>query len=608
MEFDFINKIESCYLAVQDNPALLYYSHIPTAIVSVLMGVFIYFKNRNSLVSKTFLGISLAFSFWTFLDLIVWTNYANYYIMFAWALLGILSSLLFISAFYFFEVSTGSKDISFRKKFILGFLLLPVIIFTPTTLNLSGFDVPNCEALEGRYFTYYYYLLGFVIFVWILFSSIKKIKVATLDTKKQIFLLAFGINLFLLLFFTAGFLTSYLAEKGYVENYDLEQYGLFGMIVFLVFISYLILKYQTFDIKVIAAQFLIVAVWIGVFSQFFIVQERSNQILTGIILALVTYFGWMLFKSVKEEVETSKQLALSSRKLAGLNAKLEELDRAKSEFISIASHQLRTPLTSVKGFTSLILDNTFGKIPIAQKKAVEKIFVNNEKLCLLVEDMLNASRLEAGRLEYELEEVDVVSVVSATVEIIKLYAKSKGVKLIEKYPDEELHAIVDQRKISEIISNLIDNAIKYTPVPSGKGRGPQKSVTVGIEKFRREQKVGKAERTTTVNGHWVRVSVRDSGIGMNEKQLESIFEKFKEGTGDSQSKPVPKPARAQLQTDRQAQNGNGSNGSANMATGTGLGVYISRQMAQAMGGKLFAVSPGKGKGSTFILELPLVKK
>jgi signal transduction histidine kinase len=366
------------------------------------------------------------------------------------------------------------------------------------------------------------------------------------------------------------------------------------MPIFLGFLSYLILKHQAFDIKVIAAQFLVVTVWIAVFSQFFIVQERSNQILTAVTLALVTYFGWMLFKAVKEEVRTGQQLHLAGRKLAGLNAKLEELDRAKSEFISIASHQLRTPLTSVKGFTSLILDNTFGKIPIGQKKSVEKIFVNNEKLCLLVEDMLNASRLEAGRLEYELEEADLVSVVKSTVDIISLYAKSKKIKLIVNYPKEKaLYSIVDQRKVSEIISNLIDNAIKYTP----KG-----SVTVTLEKFKKATKVGKMKNTGTVNGHWARVSVTDTGIGMSEKQAEEIFEKFKEGSSDvknNKKEESLKPVK-----DDKTKNGNGNN----MTTGTGLGVYISRQMAQAMGGQLHATSPGKNKGSTFILELPLVKK
>jgi signal transduction histidine kinase len=331
-------------------------------------------------------------------------------------------------------------------------------------------------------------------------------------------------------------------------------------------------------------------------------QERSNQILTGITLVLVTYFGWMLFKAMSEEVKVSEELTLMSRKLAGINEKLKELDHAKSEFISIASHQLRTPLTSVKGFTSLILDNTIGRIAPKQRKAVEKIYVNNEKLVMLVEDMLNASRLEAGRLEYELEEFDVTAIVAGTVDALKLYTKSKNLYLKFKKPEEKLTALVDQRKVAEIVANLIDNATKYTQ----KG-----GVTVTVEKFQREQRIGKAENTSTTNGHWARVSVADTGIGMAEKELESIFEKFKSGMATEMSKPDDKSTRnSQPPADEPgADNGDiKADYSTQSAGGTGLGVYISRQMAQAMGGKLYAESPGKNKGSTFILELPLVKK
>jgi len=280
----------------------------------------------------------------------------------------------------------------------------------------------------------------------------------------------------------------------------------------------------------------------------------------------------------------------------------QELDHAKSEFISIASHQLRTPLTSVKGFTSLILDNTLGRIVPNQRKAVEKIYVNNEKLVMLVEDMLNASRLEADRLEYELEEFDVGPIVAGTVDTLKLYTKSKNLFLKFKKPIEKFIALVDQRKIAEIVSNLIDNAIKYTQ------RG---GITITVEKFQREQRIGKAENTSTTNGHWVRISVKDTGMGIAEKELESIFEKFKSGMASEMSKPDDKntPDSQAPPAGSEADNGNNkADYSAQSAGGTGLGVYISRQMAQAMGGKLYAESPGKGKGSTFILELPLVKK
>jgi len=589
------------FLIVSDTvPSLIYFSHLPAMITALLLGIFIFSKNRKLLLSKILLSISITFFLWVFFNLILWASNDSGINIFVWSFFGILYPLLYILSLYLFYVFVDKKDISFKMKVFLGTLILPLILLTPTKYNLSGFNLNDCGCtggFEGKYFTNYYYLVGLFIFFWILFVSIKRLRKSEGAVRKQVLLFTIGIEFFLFSFFFTGYLASYLIDIGVVKDFSIEQYGLFGMIVFLGFLSYLILKYEAFDVKVIAAQFLIVTVWIAVFSQFFIVQERSNQILTGLTLALVTYFGWMLFRAVKEEVETGRQLSLAGRKLAGLNAKLEELDRAKSEFISIASHQLRTPLTSVKGFTSLILDNTFGKIPVGQKRSVEKIFVNNEKLCLLVEDMLNASRLEAGRLEYELEQANLIDVVKSTVDIISLYAKSKKIKLVANYPREiVLRAIIDQRKVAEIVSNLIDNAIKYTP----KG-----SVTVTLEKFRKARRVGKMDGTNKISVNWARVSVTDTGIGMSEKQTEEIFEKFKEGSSSEVANNKNEDSSKPAQGDK-AKNGNGNNN--NMASGTGLGVYISRQMAQAMGGQLYATSPGKGKGSTFILELPLVKK
>jgi signal transduction histidine kinase len=448
-----------------------------------------------------------------------------------------------------------------------------------------------------------------LVFFWILFFSINKYRKSKKELKGQILLFSIGIEFFLLFFFISGYLSSYLLELG-IPDFSLEQYGLFGMIVFLGFLSYLIVKYQAFDIKVIAAQFLTVTVWIAVFSQFFIVQELSNQILTGATLGLVTIFGHMLFKAIKEDVTLTEQLRVASGKLAVLNAKLKEIDAAKSEFISIASHQLRTPLTSVKGYASLILENTFGKAPLRQREAVEKLYVNNEKLVLLVEDMLNASRLEAGRLEYEFEEVDMPPLVKEVVDNMQLHAKSKDLSLKYIAPLKNgLIALADKRKVAEIIANLIDNAVKY----SEKG-----GITVSVERCELAKPVGNVKNTNVVNGAGVRVSVADTGIGLNEKELKEIFEKFK-GGGENAAASPKQSASLEKIVPSLRRRGEGevktpdkklstSNFELSTNIGTGLGVYISRQMARAMGGDLHAESPGKGKGSTFILELSLVKK
>ncbi|MCX6717393.1 MAG: ATP-binding protein [Candidatus Taylorbacteria bacterium] len=567
MEYNLVTNIQSCYI---DVPLLLYYSHVPTAIVSLVLAFFVFLKNRKLLVSKILLFIAIFFSLWSFFDIIIWISPDSRKVMFLWSIVNLIEMLVSVFTLYFAYAFLEKKDVPLKIKIFIGTLLLPFILLIPTKLNLPQFVIESCEAQQGPLLKYYYILEAFFSLSLIAYLIVKIIKNHESERAKTIYF-SIGIILFLASFSGANIMGSIL------EQWEILQYGLFGMIVFLAFLSYLILKYQAFDIKVLATQFFIVASWLLIASQFFIGgQNQENLLLAVTTLLLTTVLGYIIFRSVKQEVVLAEGVRESSEKLLKINRKLEELDKAKSEFISIASHQLRTPLTSIKGFSSLLLENTFGKVPEKQKEAINKIFVNNEKLVLLVEDMLNVSRLESGRLQYDFEETEIVPLVGDVIKNLKLYAKNKKLYLKFQKPEEKLPLILaDQRKLSEIIANLIDNAIKYTQ----KG-----GVRVMIESFERNQKVGKFEGTGTFDQTWIRVRVKDTGIGMKEEETVSIFEKFKKGN--------------YAETEE-----NGTR-----ISGTGFGVYISRQMTHAMNGKLFAKSPGKNKGSEFILELPGIKE
>jgi len=558
------------YLIFSDSvPSLLYYSHIPTAAIALALAFFIFLKNKKEIASILLFIIASLFSVWSFLDLILWTNNNSTLIIFSWLLIRIVEVLIPIFVLYFSYWLIKKKDPPFFIKSFFLVLVIPVLIFIPTTFHFQTFDLSLCEPIEGSTLNYLHFFEPFV-FISLVFFLIKEIFKEKNQSRKKIVLISLGSSFFLLSFLGTNLLGSFTLD------WKTLQYGLFGMPIFMGFLSYLILKYQAFDIKVIAGQFLVISVWMGVFSQLFISnQNQENLMLAITTLTLTTVLGYIIFRSVKQEVVLAEGVRESSEKLLKINKKLEELDRAKSEFISIASHQLRTPLTSIKGFSSLLLENTFGKVPEKQKEAINKIFVNNEKLVLLVEDMLNVSRLESGRLQYDFEETEIVPLVGDVIKNLKLYAKNKKLYLKFLKPKEALPLILaDQRKLSEIVANLIDNAIKYTP----KG-----GVTVTIESFERSQKVGKFEGTGTFDQTWVRVRVKDTGIGMSEEETVSIFEKFKKGNYTEEENGV-------------------------LVSGTGLGVYISRQMTHASSGKLFAKSPGKNKGSEFILELPGIKE
>jgi signal transduction histidine kinase len=549
MNFNLINNIEGCHALISQAPLnLIYYSHIPTAIVALLIGFFVFFKNKYSLISKILLSISITFSLWSLFDMLQWTNgYDSISTMFTWALLGVLYGLIFLFSVYFASVFIMKKDVSILNKIIWLLLLLPIIILTPTTINLTSFDAVNCEASEGQYFTYYYYFLGALSFLWILIYSIIGYRKTEKDFKKQILLMTMGIELFLLSFFTSGFFASLF------DNYELLVYGLFGMAIFMGFLAYLIVQYKAFDIKLLGAQALVIALVILIGSQFLFIKTFTNQVLTGITLAISAGFGWMLIKSVKTEVARKEELQIMTNRLAQANDQLRKLDNAKSEFISIASHQLRTPLTAIKGFISLLLEGSYGKVNSIHREVMNKVYLSNERLIALVEDMLNLSRIESGRMEYNFEKVKIEDVAKEVYDTFAIRSREKGLKLELKLPETPLpEATTDRNKIREVISNLVDNSIKYT--------------LKGWVSIRLSQKDDK-----------IIVAITDTGIGIPQDELPYLFEKFSRGKDISR-----------LNTG-----------------GTGLGLHVGKRMIEALHGAIRVESDGEGKGSTFYIEVPI---
>lgn len=257
-------------------------------------------------------------------------------------------------------------------------------------------------------------------------------------------------------------------------------------------------------------------------------------------------------KEATDELQgANKDLKTANEKLVVAYEKLHKLDRAKSEFLSIVSHQLRTPLTSIKGFTSLLLEGTYGKISKEVRKILEKVFLSNERLIRLVEDLLNISRIESGRFVFDVKKNNIKSLAKEVVDSFVVPVKAKNMKIKLKMPRKKIPNFhFDRNKIREVISNFIDNSIKYS-----------KKGTIAIE-IVDEKRI-------------VRVAVSDNGLGVKKGELDYIFEKFQRGENI-----------ATVHTD-----------------GIGLGLFVCRKIINAHKGKIWVESKGLGKGSTFIFEL-----
>lgn len=527
---------------------LLYYSHLPTAIIALFLGFFVFVKNPKLLSARLLFAIAIAFTLWSLGSLTVWVHIDSGIISFFWSMFGLLFSLISVFSLYFFLVFLNKgKDISLTKKGVLGIILLPVVLLTFTPYNIGLFDIALCEAVENSLFTNYYYFSGLIVFLWILVTAIYRYyKTQNKSERRQILLLTGGIEFFLMSFF----LSSYIAAL--IDNYELEQYGLFGMTFFMGVLAYMIVKFKAFDIKLIGAQALVVSLILLIGSQFFFVRNTTNQILTGITLALAAGFGWMLIRSVKQEVKRKEELQIISDRLAAANERLKELDNAKSEFISIASHQLRTPLTAIKGYLSLILEGSYGRVEPAVQDVLNKVYVVQSRLTQLVEDLLSVSRIESGRIQYNYEPTQVEPLVAELIDMFRITAKDKKLSLDMKLPKHSLPKLMlDGNKIKEVVSNLIDNGLKYTS---------QGGVTVTVEE----------------GAYVARIIVADTGIGIRPEDHDRLFQKF------TRSKETSKI----------------------VASGAGLGLYVGKNFIEAHGGKIWSESEGQGKGSRFIIELP----
>lgn len=566
-----LDNIDTTFFIFSDAvPSVLYYSHLPTMFVALFLGFFVYFRSGRNLLGKVLLSISFSFSLWTLINLIIWTNSNSEWIIFLWSILGFLYIFICLSVLYFFCVYLDKQDINLIKKLIFLLIILPSIVLIPTSLDLTSFDLTNCEAVENTSFNNYYYGVGFLIFIWIFFLSFFRYWKSDRFARKEILILTVGVELFLLSFFTTGYLASFL------NNFELEQYGLFGMTFFMGVLAYMIVKFQAFNIKLIGTQALVFSLFILIVSQFAFIQNPINRALTGITLILLTIFGYSLINSVKREVRQREALAVANREiserkeelqkisdhLSEANAKLKELDNAKTEFVSIVAHQLQSPPTTIKGYSKLLEEGSYGELSSEQKDVIKKIYNANEQQVEFVADLLSVSRLESGRVSFNFESCQVQDICQEVVDNLFIKAKEKGLNLEFKRPEKILPEIkIDRAKIRESITNLVDNAIKYTK------RGgvviSLKGCSLGEEKC--------------LSVDHLRIKVSDTGIGIPADEIPYLFSKFSRG------KDVKRLN----------------------AGGTGLGLYVVKMIVEGNRGKVWVESDGDGRGSKFIIELPV---
>ena len=250
-------------------------------------------------------------------------------------------------------------------------------------------------------------------------------------------------------------------------------------------------------------------------------------------------------------------LALNTRLFehAILFKKLKEVDEMKDEFISIASHELRTPITTLKGFLSMILEGDYGSLNEEGRKSLQIMASSVNRLGNLVEDLLNVSRIEQKRLQFSPQAIKLSEVLASLTEEFELRVQEKGLRLaLDASPDLAL-AWADEDKLRQVLINLVGNSVKYT-------------------------KQGQIELSAkSSNDKFLTITVKDSGLGMSAEETKDLFSKFYRVKNEDTRGIV----------------------------GTGLGLWITKQLVEMMGGQIYVESI-KHVGTQIYFTMPVYDK
>jgi len=323
-------------------------------------------------------------------------------------------------------------------------------------------------------------------------------------------------------------------------------------LAFIAATAYSIVRYRLMDIRVVATYALVIVLAVLMLFRLLVSATLSDIAFNGVSLFGVVFTGMFLVRSVRKEIRQREELEELSESLEAANKELKKLDQAKTEFLSIASHQLRTPLTAIKGFLSLMLEGSYGEVTPKQREQLGKVLEANEGLIRLINELLNISRIEAGRMEYAMAPMDAKQLVTDVVEQLQPLAADKHLELSFAAPETVPEVEGDPDKLRQVFTNLIENAIKYTT----KG-----SVKVSI---------------VPANPELV-VRIQDTGRGVTEEERGQMFQRFRRGEGAEEA-----------------------------ATGTGLGLWVVHEIISAHHGSVTVESEGRDKGSTFVVHLPFV--
>lgn len=518
------------------------------AAIEVILGVVVLLNDKSNKINQLFAVVTGVTAVWIISNALITLEPKGFWVRNAYATGILVSPIILI---WIIRFITKKKIGKLKSIVIIGSAVFFSLITYLSDLIIKNVQTDLPGDFNGTFGPIFpiFAIYFIVISAYILFLVTKSFQKSKGLEKVQYRYIAFGLYGF-------GIIAA-------IVDFVLPIFGINFLIlldspssiIFIAALSLVILKHNLFNVKVVATELLVFSLWIIILVRTIISEDFTQVLSNGGLLVLTVIIGIFLIRSVIKEVSQREKIQILATDLQKVNDRLTELDRQKSEFVSFATHQLRAPLTAMKGYASLVLEGDMGKITKETRDAVGRIFESTNTLTSIVDDYLNVTRIELGTMKYAFETIDLKTLIEDVIAELKPNIdKSTNVNFIfgAENSGTDYRITADRDKLKQVFANLIDNSLKYTP----KG-----SIGVSLS-FNRSK-------------HKFVFMIKDTGIGIAPETLPHLFNKFS-----------------------RAGNANKTN-----IKGTGLGLFVAKEMIIAHHGTIRAESIGEGKGSTFIVEM-----
>jgi len=531
-------------------------------------GFFAYSRNRQERSNKLFGLLSLVFAAWIYCwfamlslgkdesSAILWAKLLNlgatlipvFFLHWILSLLGLYRKYRFL-LFFGYLLTLGFSFISLSDSYISGVHSVAFFAYWPTAGPLYKWFL----------FFGYFVMVGFAAYL-----LIKEFFASQGEKKYQIGYVMIGSFLGF-----AGGLTNFPLMYGLNGVWPLVFVGIFAVMASPLVLSYAVIKHRLMDVKIITTELLSIFIAVMVLVDALLSVTRLEFFLKFSLFFGVAIFGYLLVRGVLNEIKSREALAQMAKNLQEANIELQKLDKAKTEFLNIASHQLRTPVSVIKGIASMMLEGDLDKMPPEKKQVfIRGIMEKSQKLEGIINDILNAAEMTNGEYsakDKEGELVDIAVLLGEIIEGFQPMVLEREIDLVLNVVGDEPVVVSGEKEyLREALSNLIDNAIKYTP-----------STKMDSQARDKRDVRGKIVVTVKRSSQGATIEIADNGIGIPAEEIRHLFRKFSRASN----------AR-------------------NMYTdGSGLGLFIVKEIIEGHGGTLDLKSE-LNKGTTFLVNLP----